>query len=320
MPKSDEQSNTRLNPKIIAEAASWLVELHSAEGDAQLQQQFQAWYQQSEAHQLAWQQAQQLQQSFKNLPRSLKQQVLDDQTPRYLNKFMLVAVLTGSVAIAGYTVQQHYFADYRTATGQPKHIRLEDGTRISLNGKTAIDVDYTAEHRQIRLHYGEVFVHTAAESRVQKRPFSILAKHGEVQALGTQFDVKQQAQSTQVAVLEHAVMISNAAPQPLRLQAGQATVFDSHTIATPQAIKYFDYAWKDGLIVADRMPMQQFAAEIEKYYPIKVELAPELQTLIISGTYVNNDLDALLSALAEAYHLQLGRHYFGKKVLISKQK
>jgi transmembrane sensor len=309
-----------ISAEILAEAADWLVEMQSAALSPAQQLQFQTWHDQSPVHQHAWLQAQQLQHCLQALSPPLKKQLLEEH-PAQLPKFFILAVLMGSLTVGLYSLQQQaYFADYRNSSAQPQQILLADGTHITLNAKTAIDVDYNPQQRSIKLHYGEIFIHTAKDHPPSNRPFLVLGQHGSIQALGTQFDVKQLKHATEVAVLEHAVRINTQKPQSLQLVAGQATTFDADQIQAPHALDASAYAWKDGLIVADRMPMAQFAQQIEKYYPIRVDLSPEIKSLIISGTYANNDLEALLSALAQAYHLQRSSSYWGDRILISKQK
>ncbi|KAA8731310.1 DUF4974 domain-containing protein [Acinetobacter qingfengensis] len=315
---SDHSVN--IKPEIIAEAAEWLVEIQEAPLSAKKQQVFEQWRSQSAAHQLAWQQAIQLQKCLADTPYVIKQQVLDDQgQQKYLSKFLVLVLCCSTLSIAAfYAQQQAIFADYRTAYGEQQKIILEDGTQIILNSKTAIDVQYTTTERNITLRYGEIYITTAKDQTEYHRPFKVLGKYGSIQALGTQFDVEQRKDQTQVAVLEHAVLIKNQHGQQLKLNAGQKIQFNAKQIQMAQSIEPLNYTWRNGLIVADRMSLAQFALAIEKNYGVHVEFSPELEKLIISGTYPTQDLNSLLASLGNAYHLNINHSIFGKKIKLSK--
>lgn len=69
-----------------------------------------------------------------------------------------------------------------------------------------VDVNFTQETRQIKLIDGEIYIETAKDA--QHRPFIVETKNGSVEALGTQFTVRQEnSEQTKVKVYKHAVAI-----------------------------------------------------------------------------------------------------------------
>lgn len=314
-----KQKLAPISSHLIAEAAEWLVEIQEGQLNAEQQQKFEQWKNQSAEHQRAWQQAEQLQHYLNDVPDNVSEQIFDDHQHKKLNgKFLSIILLTAGAAITAYYAQQQaWLADQRTAYGEQRSVILEDGSKLILNSKTAIDIDFSATERNIKLHYGEIFIQTAKDQQQRPRPFKVLNQDGSILALGTQFNVAQQENQTQVAVLEHAVLIENKSGQKYQLGAGEQTQFDKQHIGTNYSINTLDFAWHHHLIVADRISLTHFSQQIEKHYGYSVEIDPTLKDLIISGTYPSNDLNALIQAFGQAYDLKIEQKTFPRKIIIS---
>ena len=312
-----------IDPKILEEAIDWLMQMTEQPLSSLQQEDFEQWKNQSEQHTLAWQRTEKLQQRLGNIPNEISKKTLDQPSGSSFpfGKLILLFGCGSIIAASTYlTHQQAWFADYRTPYGEQKQIKLEDGTQLFLNSKTAVDINYTAQERQIILHYGEIFIQTAKEPHSPYRPFNILGEHGTIQALGTQFNVQQQKKHTTVAVIEHAVKVDTAiSHQQKRLPAGQQVRFDGQQIQTQHNIQGNDLMWRKGLIIADRTPLADFAQQLKKYYGVHIEVADDCQHLLISGTYPTDNLDRLLAALQETYALQSEQKLFGYKLLIYKK-
>jgi len=55
------------------------------------------------------------------------------------------------LVVPGLQFWQGYFADYRTATGEQRLIRLSDGSSLLLNRESALSVDFSEHRRPARL-------------------------------------------------------------------------------------------------------------------------------------------------------------------------
>jgi transmembrane sensor len=75
-----------------------------------------------------------------------------------------------------------------TAPGQQRQIALADGTRLTLDGATALEVRLGDHRRQVRLTRGEAFFDVAHDA---SRPFTVSAPEGSVRVLGTAFDLER---------------------------------------------------------------------------------------------------------------------------------
>lgn len=307
--------------KILAEAADWLLLLQESHLDPEQQQCFEQWKQQSPQHQRIWQKAEKLQAKFNAPAYSLSKSALSraQQRPEFLSKMAIVLLLFFGVGSSAYWAkQQAWLASYRTDYGEQRELRLADGTEIQLNSKTALDIQFDQAQRMIVLHYGEIYVKTGHDSSEPYRPFYVQGRHGQIQALGTEFDVKQQSDLTAVAVIEHAVKIDRHAEQSYLLKAGQQIDYDADGFRSMQKLDQAGLLWKDGLIVADKIPLSAFSKQIEQYYNVKLYLTGDCGNMLISGAYPIHHLDHLLAALEQAYGLKINKRIFNKLLVVSR--
>ncbi|WP_313388742.1 FecR family protein, partial [Achromobacter aegrifaciens] len=198
---------------------------------------------------------------------------------------------------------QAYAADYRSAVGERREITLADGTRLVLNGDSAVDMEYTADTRRLVLRRGEIYVQTGHGPAAAGRPFFVATAFGDVQALGTRFTVEQQRDRIRVGVYEGAVEIQPFRGRPLRLDAGQSAAAEPMPDALQQAP-----AWLRGQLVAERLRLADFLEQVGRYRRGVIRCDPRVADLIVSGVYALDDTDRILASLARALPLRVSRY------------
>ena len=201
---------------------------------------------------------------------------------------------------------QQVAADYSTNTGEQRELTLDDGTALTLNTASAINVRFDGQRRLVRLVAGEALIVTG-HAAADPRPFVVETAEGFVGALGTRFTVRQQDDRTQVAVLQSAVEIAphDAADRKRVLRAGERTSFTRDAIEAPQATDAQATAWANGQIVADDMRLGDFVAELGRYRPGIVRCAPEVADLRFSGVFPLQDTDRILATLPNVLPVQV---------------
>ncbi|MFJ2995195.1 FecR domain-containing protein [Pandoraea sp. NPDC087047] len=308
-----------IDPAILDEAADWLVRLH---GEAVTDAERQAcarWRATSPAHALAWQRAEWLMNKLGSLPPSLAMPVLD--RPRGTSRRAFVARVAAwlSLVPAGYGAWRvvdanQWTADHRTAAGEQRDIRLADGTQVTLGTASAFDVDFDTDERLIRLREGEIFVATAPDTAALHRPLRVGTAQGMLEALGTRFVVRQSSARTYVAVIQGAVRATPAnggANESRVVAAGQETWLDTRNVDPPSPADESATAWMRGLLLADRMPLAQFAKELERYRHGPVYCDPAVADLRVSGAFPIPDIDRTLVMLVSTYPVTVHRRLAG---------
>ena len=107
-------------------------------------------------------------------------------------RWILGGAAVGGLAVAGlaitmtgrYSKQPLHFS---SEIGELRHIPLADGSRLTLNTDTTLEVDYTENRRTIRLLCGEAFFEVAKDPA---RPFIVVGPKAQVRTVGTTYSVR----------------------------------------------------------------------------------------------------------------------------------
>ncbi|WP_236236086.1 FecR domain-containing protein [Pseudomonas faucium] len=318
-------SRAVLDPKALEEAAEWLVRWSEGELDACARAEWQRWQDSSPERSAAWARAQLLQSRMGGLPQALALSVLD--RPRSPQRRAAILKLAALLAVlpAGWggwqlSRRQAWTADYHSAVGERRELTLADGSHVTLNTDSAIDVLFDANQRLVRLRAGEILVQTAADPAAQARPFLVASAHGSMQALGTRFTVREQQKRTQLAVLDGAVSVvlaGNRQAPPRLVKAGQRTAFSAQAFGPVAATDAHVSAWAQGMLMADRMRLADFAAELARYRRGVVRCDPAIANLQVSGAYPISDTPRTLNMLANTYGIKVAAHLGGLWVTLA---
>ncbi|WP_269791075.1 FecR domain-containing protein [Stenotrophomonas sp. Iso1] len=298
----------------LAQAAWWYATLLDAGDDADQHTRWRQWLQ-DPSHARAWAQVEAISRQFEPLRGEHQRTAADAglKAARWVSGSRR-RVLSGLASLATlgvvgwqYPRVRHEWlartAEYRTATGEIRATGLADGSRIWLAPGSALDVDYSAALRCLRLHEGEIHVQTAADTR---RDFVIDTTIARLRALGTRFNVRLQAQALQLAVLEGAVEV-RAGGSVSVLEAGQRLRVDAAGISTPELADPGTDAWIRGILMADQMPLGELIAELSRYRPGHLGVAPEIAGLPVAGVFPLRDPDAALAMLERSLPVRVRR-------------
>ncbi|KPU54086.1 fecR family protein [Pseudomonas fluorescens] len=314
-----------LNHQALEEAADWLIRLSEGELSETERAEWECWKVSTPERGRAWARAQLLQTKLGGLPPSLAMSALDrPSSPERrvaLGKLaMILAILPAGWGSWKLAESQQWSADYRTTVGQQRELTLADGSKITLNTDTAIDVLFDANQRLIHLREGEILVQTAPDFSPLARPFLVSTRQGRMQALGTRFTVRELQPRTHLAVLDGAVKVElaeNRQGTPLVINAGQRTDFSSKTFGGVTAVDRYIGAWTQGLLMADKMRLADFVAELTRYRRGFVRLDPAIADLRISGAYPISDTQRTMNMLAQTYPILVSSHLNGFWVMLS---
>ncbi|WP_437615146.1 ferric citrate uptake sigma factor regulator FecR [Erwinia sp. V71] len=285
-------------------AAQWFATLGADEVTPQQNEKWLQWYQQHEDHRWAWQRVEALQGQLQSMPGNFGYQTLNHAHQqaqltrrRVLKGLCLLLGVGGGWTLWQSPTGQGLRADSRTATGEIKTLRLEDGSQLALNTASAADIRFSAQQRLIRLHQGEISITTARDPR----PFLVETAQGTLRALGTEFVVRELGAATQLSVLQHAVEIRLAA-QPerlLRVDAGQAVRFSADDFGPLTPVAAGSNSWLRGVLSVSDQPLGDVIAELARYRQGHLSCDDAVANLRVSGTFPLNDTDRALRLLAQ---------------------
>lgn len=297
----------------IETAARWMARLLADDVSEQDQIGCRQWRNQDPRHEQAWQRMCQVSGKFTSVPAG--SEILEKAHKAVVSRrhFLNLSVLAAVGVAATWLGAPHtrlgssLLAQYRTSVGESQTFTLEDGTRLSLNTDTAVDVSFSSGERRIRLHEGEILVSTGPES--PRRRFVVATRFGEMEALGTEFSVRQYEDHARVAVLQGTVRAQSAEGSgSQRVEPGQQTRLDMLRVDAPSTMQPDAVSWRQGKLVAEGMRVSEFVREIGRYRPGFTLYDAAVADLTISGVFSLADTDRALQSLSSSLPVALEYH------------
>ncbi len=268
----DPSEPNRPLTEISDEALRFVVRLHSGAATAADRKAFAAWRALSREHEAAAGEAEALWGEASNLHQDPETGIVRPgrrkrgPSPRAVigNTLGLAAAgggLWASGALRGWT------SEYATGLGETRAIDLPDGSRVTLNARSAIDLSFTAEARRLHLVEGQAFFEVAPDP---VRPFEVAVRHVRVRALGTAFDIDRNIADggAAIAVTQHAVLVAADTAESVNLLEGQTLVVDRNGRlgAVEPSKASIVAAWRSGLYIAEDKPLADVIRALQAYH------------------------------------------------------
>ena len=303
-------SEAPISPAIVEHASYWLMLQWGGELDAEQQRRFVEWRTADPEHERAWQRLEHLQSTLSGVPADTALAVLREQPDarrRQALKLLGTLLLAGG---SGYLLQaqlpwREALADLNSGTGERLQRVLADGSRLSLNSGSAVDIRFSASERRIRLLGGELLLDSGHDPA--QRPLIVETAAGEIQALGTRFSVYQREQGSQVELFEGELELRPRQAPATRLHAGQGRWFSATRLGEITPAQLDSIAWIDGRLIAERMPLGQFVAELARHRPGVLRCDPAVAGLPLTGVFPLADTDRVLAALQQSLPVKVQR-------------
>jgi transmembrane sensor len=331
------------SPEVLEAAAQWFVRLQDGDASAEMFAAWNKWLGASSEHRLAYEE---LENTILRLERlrhppqlpSLAQLAADGydgsapldpmSTPKpnaarkrsAWTALLAIAAAVVLMVFGGPWLLSHITSqpasgsmNYRTAAAQTKLIQLPDGSRVTLDADSELNVVLTPDRRALTLARGEGYFQVAKD---RSRPFVVQAGSTQVTALGTEFNIRRGANRTVVAVLEGKVEVGTAgsaspprAPQlSAQVAAGEAVSYsesgDLHALPATEAS--LAAAWLQGRRRYHNEPLRYVLADVSRYTGRKIEVSDELTGgLQFTGTLDVENSEAWLRGLSVALPVRL---------------
>lgn len=212
---------------------------------------------------------------------------------------------------------------FQTALGEQRSLVLSDGSVISLNTSSAVEVRMTKHRRTVELLSGEALFEVAHDAA---RPFDVTVGNTTVRAVGTQFNVDRRLNSTTVTVVEGNVAVFTGTGQhqgdttKLPLAAGEQLTVTPRTAPHPvPANLTIATAWTQRKLVFEHRPLGEVAEEFNRYNLERIEIdSPELRNEEISGVFEANNPESFMSFLSKVPDVRIERDADGHRLLVTR--
>ena len=213
--------------------------------------------------------------------------------------------------------------EYATGLGERRTLMLADGSRLSLDAETRVEVDLAADRRTLRLLAGRAKFDVEEDAA---RPFTVTAGGRTVVATGTAFSVELLGAQLHVILYEGTVaVVSGEPPSVSRLLAikrspgkrvialtpGRELVAPVNAPVAPrvaQADVARSLAWEGGQLSFVDEPLSSVVERLNRYSRSKIVVGDARAAAIqINGVFNAGDSQAFLDAVQRAYQLEVRR-------------
>lgn len=349
------QGQSRKSPvttESVAEAAVWIARLHGPDRSRYLERECLAWQAESEENRLAFERCTDLWMDVAGVDRVAVERAVaanrharsvieqEASEPSAVQRFRgwkcpspWLLALSGSAIAVLVSVLMHQpwrnIETLETRLGEQRLVVLADGTRISLNTSTRVQVELDQARRSVSVLRGEALFEVAKDA---SRPFVVSAAGTEVTAMGTSFLVRVAPSNSgapetlDVMLVEGQVIVQSqnskprkAIAQPIVMVPGDRLRVRSDdeygrlplrasTLQTDRPSMEQMLAWRRGEAIFDGVSLQEALAEMNRYSAVPIRTSPAIAGLRISGSYKTGDSEGFARAVAKLHELNVSRY------------
>jgi transmembrane sensor len=224
----------------------------------------------------------------------------------------VIAVLAAWAFVAHGT---YGWKEFATATGEQRAFELEDGSVIHLNTGSTIAWRFKGQTREVRLLHGEALFRVHHDAA---RPFRVYTPDALIQAVGTQFNVYNRPDGTEVAVIEGRVNITperhpaiaqfnvpaaglRSNPATRSVGASQEARIEHGGLLSVRAVPDVSdvVAWRERRLVFRQQTLERIVAEFNRYNSRQMRLeGAGVASRVFTGVFDADDADSLAQVLA----------------------
>ena len=249
------------------------------------------------------------QQSLKNIQSKLeiKQESSTSINPIYGYIAAFVAVLIISFAIINYTNQDSKL--YQTQLADSENITLPDQSEVDLaaNSTLSFEPDTWNDERSLNLDGEAYFIVEKGET------FKVNTSYGDVEVLGTKFNVKSRAYGFEVTCFEGSVQVS-IDEKSVVLVTNDFLTLQNGSIQVKQ-IRHSSPYWKKGRTTLKSKPISFVLEELKNYYDFEFDTSKVDTSRLYSGSFPHNNINIALKSIT--LPLDLTYQISDKKVILS---
>jgi transmembrane sensor len=319
MTEARQQEETP-SARVRAEAAAWVAQIHGEEQSPEGEARLRAWLGESDEHRRAFERLTRAWEQAGKIRLRASQDAVAIE-PRRRSRFVPWAAAAAMLVLAlGVAVYRLRVDAMVTEVGQQRVGVLPDGTRVTLNTNTRIEVNYDEHARRVRLIRGEAWFEVAKNATW---PFLVSVDGEIVRALGTSFIVRRDGtQGISVTLVEGRVSVTpidqKAEPGEAQVLApGQRLVLSEHsTSAVDRPDLTRVTAWRHGRVEFDATSLDDAAAEMNRYSKTRIILADaDLARLSVGGVFRAGDSEEFVRIVTSAFGLRADRQ--GRDIVLS---
>lgn len=215
------------------------------------------------------------------------------QTIMTIAASVVVVIVAGIVTLGN--IGDADMISHVTEYTESKTINLPDGSVADLNAGS--ELTYLSEWDRTLTLKGEAFFEVTEGDK-----FTIQTANGEVQVLGTSFNVSDRGNVFTVSCKTGKVKVdfSKTNEQPVFLTKGESVVFENDTIKKIKVDIAKIADWKKGTFHFVERPIAEAFNEIKRQYNVKVKISDKrIKSRLFTGYFYTGDLQTSMNLICE---------------------
>jgi transmembrane sensor len=195
---------------------------------------------------------------------------------------LIIGLLIGSLFFVQSQKPEITTQNITTPYGGKTQFTLPDGSTVWLNSGSTFSYPARFEGERIVELTGEAYFNVEK----QKQPFIVKTQFGEIEVLGTEFNVKAYENETFLTTLESGLVVfTNKYGKQANLEPGMQVVFDDSNFKLRRVETKLFTSWKEGQLIFRDEPLYNMVARLERWYNVKIELKDDrIKNLKFNGT------------------------------------
>jgi transmembrane sensor len=212
----------------------------------------------------------------------------------------------------------HQSTSYRTEVGQIRSVPLQDGSHVTLDTGSRIEVAVKADERRIDLIGGDAYFEVAKDPA---RPFVVSVEGARVVAVGTQFYVERDDNGLIVLVTEGKIRLERPAESPQEVSAGSEARLDARglRVSHPTDMEVEEtLGWRNGYLLFRDTTLVEAVAKFNRYTHKKMLIEdPSIAGTRIGGHFRLDDVQGFLWLLKSGFPINVDER--GDRIVLTKR-
>lgn len=299
-------------------AARWYMRLRDAGSDSAIRSQFEAWLFSDPSHSTAYQLIAETMEDFSSTERvsKLSEALAQENAEAKLRRKTKFAKAGSSViailfctglSLLGYQQYTIWQASpvmqdvQKTRIAEISKHTLEDGSIITANANSTLEITYYRKQRLVHLKQGEAIFEVAKDA---SRPFIVQADTAKVTVLGTKFAVNKLSNRVRISVDHGRVQAENpknGKGKPVILEAGEVAEILSNQL--PQRVNRSagdGFSFSEGMINFDQADLHEVAETLSRYRQPQVVVHPVVGNMPhVSAFFKIKDTNLFIKSLPQ---------------------
>lgn len=215
--------------------------------------------------------------------------------------YLSIAASVAILVVAGFFVLEYIGTTTHVANNKPMEVVLPDGqSKVTLSPGSEITWkkdDWNETQRSMKIT-GKAYFDVA-----KGLPFTVKNSNGQVEVLGTQFEVSGFDESFMVACYEGKVRATASSSEQLVLSAGEESHHYNGKWEVKRPTNGDSPTWFQGFINFDSVALSEVVAKLEKTYDIKIIDDKIDVDQKFSGQVPTDDLEVALKVTFEVFNI-----------------